>query len=268
MGTESNMRLMGVCHVLMLSSFIHGIAAECYFDDRQLENRTALDQQNGTSGTDYSAINPRFRTWNNHNGIIRVGYYFSKRNPTDRERRVMHEAFNLMHQNTRCLYFYERDGPGHKNVNIKLNNACGYGGGSAWFAPPTLTMGSKCCNYQQEGYFKGTFLHEWFHIFGIAHMQKRTDRDRYVKIHENNMKPGWDIKFQFYPCTGCPIYGPYECESIMHYDETAFTRNGKATITAIDDNRCSRMGGNVPTPNDWAALRHAIGCPWPGDRKA
>ena len=116
---------------------------------------------------------------------------------------------------SRCLWFYAATGPGHNIVNITLSDACGGGGGSALSHPLTIIMRATFCNNWEKKFFIGTLLHEWFHIFGLAHMHRRTDTQLYVKINYENIDP--NFKYNFTPCNECSTYGPYECGSIMHY---------------------------------------------------
>ena len=115
------------------------------------------------------------------------------------------------------MEFYETDGPGHNIVAMELGDACGAGGGSALNFPRIIKMNSKPCEDWQKKGFRGTFLHEWFHIFGLAHMHRRKDRNDYVRVINDNIQPDERSRRQFEPCEECSIYGPYECESIMHY---------------------------------------------------
>ena len=67
--------------------------------------------------------------------------------------------------------------------------------------------------------WRGTFIHELFHAFGIAHTHRRQDRDQYIRILWNNIED--KSKSQFKKCTTCSIPKdvPYECNSIMHYGQ-------------------------------------------------
>ena len=63
--------------------------------------------------------------------------------------------------------------------------------------------------------WKNIFLHEMFHVFGIGHTHARPDRDEYITVLEDNIQE--KFKSQYDKCEQCPTYGPYECNSIMHY---------------------------------------------------
>lgn len=77
-------------------------------------------------------------------------------------------------------------------------------------------------------------LHELGHALGLLHEQSRTDRDKYVTVHWDNISPGTDYNFiKAYGPTGRWQGGIYDPLSVMHYDSHAFALNRKLpTITA------------------------------------
>lgn len=79
----------------------------------------------------------------------------------------------------------------------------------------------------------GTIMHEMIHALGYHHEQSRPDRDDYVTIQWNNMKPGKEFNFVKFSYREVSTYGvPYDPHSIMHYQNNSFSRNGQATIVA------------------------------------
>lgn len=78
----------------------------------------------------------------------------------------------------------------------------------------------------------GNVAHEIGHILGHTHEQMRTDRDRYVTIHMENVEKGMEGNFVPKPA----IYAntdAYCYDSIFHYGEDAFAKTlGLKTIVA------------------------------------
>ena len=102
-------------------------------------------------------------------------------------------------------------------VNITLEERkCGGGGGGANIK--RFSMYRKLCSSRQTENWRATFYHEFFHVFGLNHMQTRFDRDKYVKVQYEHINDGDKPQFNICPEARCPAYGPYECESIMHYE--------------------------------------------------
>ena len=105
--------------------------------------------------------------------------------------------------------------------------------------------------------WKGTFIHEMFHVFGIAHMQRRNDRDKFIEVLSDNIEQ--EKLPQYQKCTDCTIWGPYECNSIMHYEQGSFGKDELPTMKGFGPN-CTEFGNSIPTKNDWNSLRQKLGC--------
>merc|ERR1712038_123224 len=92
-----------------------------------------------------------------------------------------------------------------------------------------------------------TIVHEFGHAIGFQHEQTRPDRDNYVTIHTSNIKSGSAFNFNKKSSAYANSYGiPYDYSSVMHYGGTAFSRNGRRTITTKDPYWQSRIG-RAPT---------------------
>ena len=75
-------------------------------------------------------------------------------------------------------------------------------------------------------------IHEIGHALGLWHEQSREDRDKHIQIHWQNIKPENLHNFNQHITDG-DDYDSYDYDSIMHYGSTAFSKNGKPTITTI-----------------------------------
>jgi len=107
------------------------------------------------------------------------------------------------------------------------------------------------------------FTHEMFHVFGIAHMQTRSDRDNYIEVLDRNILPA--DRVQYKKCPNCAIYGPYQCNSITHYPQGLFaSRPGLDTMRSKRSNcrlKTDQGTWGTPTRLDYAAVRYVCGCP-------
>lgn len=77
-----------------------------------------------------------------------------------------------------------------------------------------------------------SIIHEIGHTVGLVHEHSRDDRDKYVRILEENIIPGEEHNFK-------KFFNQYSTDnfdfnSIMLYPSDAFSRNGRATITKLD----------------------------------
>lgn len=74
-------------------------------------------------------------------------------------------------------------------------------------------------------------IHELLHALGLFHEQSRKDRDDYVTIVWENIEEGHKHNFQKYSDVTISHFGvEYDYNSIMHYGEDFFSKDGKPTI--------------------------------------
>lgn len=60
--------------------------------------------------------------------------------------------------------------------------------------------------------------HELGHVLGLLHEHARWDRDAYVRVHYENIKPGREQDYDWVPKTNWLVSStPYDYYSIMHY---------------------------------------------------
>ena len=90
--------------------------------------------------------------------------------------------------------------------------------------PQTLELSRPGC---LRGH--STAVHEFMHALGFHHEQNRPDRDQYVIIHEEIIKPKKEHNFKKAKRSDT-LGQPYDYYSIMHYKKDAFSKNGKMTI--------------------------------------
>ncbi len=69
------------------------------------------------------------------------------------------------------------------------------------------------------------------HALGLLHEQSRSDRDRYVTINWQNILA--NKEGNFYKSSNSDNYGAYDFDSVMHYDQYAFSTDGLPTIQML-----------------------------------
>jgi hypothetical protein len=95
----------------------------------------------------------------------------------------------------------------------------------------TVTLSTPQCLSQ------GMVIHELLHVLGFYHEQSRPDRDNYVKVNYQNIKPGMEDNFEKYDNSYVNTQNtPYDYLSIMHYDRYTFSSNDFPTIEPLDEN--------------------------------
>jgi len=107
----------------------------------------------------------------------------------------------------------------------------------------------------------GSYVHELFHTLGVGHTQKRPDRDSYITVNKLNILPS--SLPQYEKCTRyCETHGsPYDCESIMHYRDWAFSvGHGRKTMTAKNPYSCDLSRAVTQMSNSDIKLLNKMYC--------
>lgn len=83
-----------------------------------------------------------------------------------------------------------------------------------------------------DGCGTGSTIHEIGHAVGLWHEQSREDRDKFIKVHFENIESGKEHNFNQHITDGDDV-GRYDFGSIMHYGKFAFSKNGQPTIETL-----------------------------------
>nr|XP_039269557.1 zinc metalloproteinase nas-13-like isoform X8 [Styela clava] len=85
--------------------------------------------------------------------------------------------------------------------------------------------------------YVGTVMHQIMHALGFWHKQSRQDRDKYIYILRQNIKSGFDGSFQKQTTDNIDnINSIYDYQSLMHFDQFAFSKDQNRWLTIIQAN--------------------------------
>lgn len=139
-----------------------------------------------------------------------------------REQKVFNEAKDEI-EKISCVRFVKRTSQYDYIRVISSRDGCysiiGRDGGRQ-----DLSLGSGCLS-------KGIAIHEILHTLGFYHEHTRRDRDRHVFVDVANTMEGAKRQFEKYKPGEAETHDqPYDPDSIMHYSNKAFSKNGQRTI--------------------------------------
>ncbi|KHJ93175.1 astacin [Oesophagostomum dentatum] len=139
-----------------------------------------------------------------------------------------------------------------KNTCVKCNSAVGRPGGESVISLESSKFGS-CFD-------RGTLMRFLLHTVGLYGEQMREDRDKYIRVHDENIIDGYEHFFT--KILDASSYGvPYDYLSIMHYGKNEYAKPGTITIETLDDRLQDLIGKQTePTGNDYVKVCLMYNC--------
>jgi len=270
-------QLLLISYMCFGSVFLQGQHHGCTFDDNLLlTNTTTIRTRGGFEHT-----NPLFN-WapNPWSKKAEVEYFFDRR-VYESDRALIQTEMRRIARKVPCIKFIEKNEATVKahHLEIQVGDVdCrrGFSGGvnikyteyynayDTWREyDEKLILNSKyrlanrpSCARDQN--IKGSILHELMHVLGIAHTQKRHDRDLYINYHKECVDPAGVEQYEKFSEADLNTFKlPYQCNSIMHYRPDTYGNGHCKTMTATDPQHCKQIGSNTPTKEDWMMLKKA-----------
>lgn len=122
-----------------------------------------------------------------------------------------------------------------------------------------LNGGSRILNLGPEGcWFSSVILHEIGHIIGLMHEHQRPDRDQFVTIQAQNIKPGNEGAFRKF--ASVEYNSEYDFDSVMHYPSDALSKGPGIRVIVPHSQfatKAKNMGKNSKlSPSDIQVVNH------------
>ncbi|KAH8282685.1 hypothetical protein KR054_009133 [Drosophila jambulina] len=132
-------------------------------------------------------------------------------------------------------------------IILRKNAGCWSYVGYLGISNQELNLGSGCM-------YSAAIQHELLHALGFYHTQSDPQRDQYVRILTENIKPGHEHNFNKLRADAVTNFGlGYDYDSIMHYGPFGFSRNGNPTIVPLQANVVIGQATRL-SPRDVATL--------------
>uniref|UniRef100_A0AC35U4N0 Metalloendopeptidase n=1 Tax=Rhabditophanes sp. KR3021 TaxID=114890 RepID=A0AC35U4N0_9BILA len=172
---------------------------------------------------------------------------------TQSEVNELEKSFATYRKST-CVRFIERT-----NEKDYLNIVKGFG----CYSQVGRTGGKQELSLGRGCLFHEIIIHELMHSVGFWHEHSRFDRDEHIKIVWENILPGMKSQFDVISPALQDTQGEsYDYKSIMHYDSTAFSRNGKNTIETSVDGFTNVIGSSTEfSKHDIIKINKLYKCP-------
>ncbi|KAF2883722.1 hypothetical protein ILUMI_22450 [Ignelater luminosus] len=185
------------------------------------------------------------------NGVVpfQFGGMFSKE-----QKEMIKKAMMEFHKAT-CIRFRRRE-PNDTNWFWITNNRTGCWASIGRISrPQAINLQAPICVHHE------TIMHELLHTIGFGHEQSRSDRDSYVTIHWANIAKEYENAFKKAEKNLSTSFGiPYDYNSVMHYSNEAFSKNGNWTITAKGNSSMLLGPRNGFTENDIKQINLMYNC--------
>lgn len=160
--------------------------------------------------------------WPKNGGVVEVPFLLS-REYDEPSRKAILQAFAEFERFT-CVRFVAYRGQ-RDFISIIPMSGCFSGVGRSG-GMQVVSLAPTCL---QKG--PGIVLHELMHVLGFWHEHARADRDSYIRVNWNEIRPGFEINFIKSQSSNMLV--PYDYASVMHYGRLAFSRRGLPTITPL-----------------------------------
>ncbi|XP_041794672.1 high choriolytic enzyme 1-like isoform X2 [Chelmon rostratus] len=182
------------------------------------------------------------------NGYVYVPVIISRRY-TSHERNFIIRALLTFHRHT-CIRFVWR--------SWQWQYLHFFDGSGCWSYLGRQSRGQLVSLKRRGCLYTSIVQHEVLHALGFHHEQVRSDRDSYVSILFQNIRPGLESNFMKVATNN--LGTPYDFNSVMHYSKYAFSKNGQPTIVAKSNPNLNFGNARYMSVNDINRVNRLYKC--------
>lgn len=166
------------------------------------------------------------------------------------ERNIITSGLLTFHQST-CIRFVWK--------NQRDQNYLHFFSGTGCWSYVGRQSGGQPISLRRDGcLYRSTVQHEVLHALGFHHEHVRSDRDKHVSILTENIQPGMEGNFDKVQTNNLDT--PYDFNSVMHYSNKAFSKNGNPTIVARSNPNLIFGYSSEMSANDIARVNRLYQC--------
>ncbi|KAK6052346.1 hypothetical protein COOONC_10148 [Cooperia oncophora] len=225
-------------------------------------------EQQDQIAADVSGTRTKRQTYNDKNYPGRrwtkgVNYFFDK-SASEKVKSVFKKAAREWMDNT-CINFTQSDSGKLRTAFVcswKMDVGLSLAGLEA-YKTSHLVMAVNRYDFESCSFYVviGTAAHELGHALGFFHTHSRHDRDRFITVDKENIKPDWLDQFTLEtPATNNNYDLTYDYGSLMHYGATSATRNKLPTMVPKDVHYTQTLGSPFISFYDLLMLNTHYNC--------
>ncbi|ETN76863.1 astacin [Necator americanus] len=174
------------------------------------------------------------------------------------ERRTIARAMKRIEDNT-CIRFKPR---ANEWDYVDIRNQAGQGCYTNVGRPGGRSVLMLEANYAETCMETEIVLHELMHVIGLWHEHMRYDRDKYIKVHYENIERGYWSQFEKVTPDKATTYNvPYDYKSVMHYGKRSFAKPGRISMETLDSRYQNVIGNQKDaSPSDYRKICEIYQC--------
>jgi hypothetical protein len=200
------------------------------------------------SGNGRAALSDTFITpWDvvsDDNTAFVIPYRFNANYPEADKQSIRDSVNALSSALNNCVQFVDdtdtqKYGSAYADVTCNQDGGCVSALGMVGPGQKLQLMTPSCSSTGNTCISTGTIQHEFIHTLGFAHEQVRPDRDNFITVNTDNIKPGAITNYDIISNSQWEdMTSPYDIGSVMHYGSKSFITDaanafGQYTMTTL-----------------------------------